>query len=139
MLFLESLGELRKSFEDIFVTKTPKDPDSFYMSVLISSLSKYENNISIGYINNYRCNQIRDTGSYFIIINSNFANAIFAISKTNKIDNGVVNKLCHSGDDINILWNPGEYPFLQFIKNKNDDKYHKSRKIDFFIKVITSF
>jgi hypothetical protein len=133
---MNSLGE---SFEDIFITKTSKDPESFYMSTSLSHLSKYENIIDIGYINTYRCNKIRDTGSYFIIINSKFSNAIFAISKTNIIDNGNINKLSHSGDDIDIIWNPGEYPFLQFVKNKNDDKYNKIKKLEFYIKVITSF
>lgn len=133
MSFFESLCE---SLDELFVKKSPEDPYSFRMS---KSLSKYENVLGVGYINKYYSNQIRDTGAFFIIINSNFSNSIFAISKTNKKENGIINKLCHSGDELNILWEPGEYPFLQFVKSKDKDKYKDVKKLDFYIKVTTSF
>jgi hypothetical protein len=136
--------------QESFNLKTAKDPESFYMSVRIPSLNVYlkETKIDIGYINTYYCKYIRDTGCYFIVINSKFSNVIFAISKTNKKDTGTINKITGSGDEINITWDPGEYPHLQYvINNKNniplpkvlDDKVDKTKKLELYIKVITSF
>ncbi len=130
MSFFFNIESLSESFGELFITKTPKDQDSFYMS---TNISKYEKT-GVGYINTYYCNTIRDTGAFFIIINSKFANAIFAISKTNRMDNGVINKLCNSGDDLDILWDQGEYPYLQFTCKDN-----KTKKLEFYIKVVTSF
>jgi hypothetical protein len=135
-MFFNISESLYETLDELFVKKLPEDPNSFYMS---KSLSKYENILDIGYINKYYSNKIRDTGAFFIIINSNFSNCIFAISKTNKIESGIINKLCYSGDELNILWEPGEYPFLQFIKSKDKDKYKDVKKLDFYIKVTTSF
>lgn len=126
-------------FEDTFNIKTAKDPESFCMSVRINPLSIHETKIDIGYINTYYCKYIRDTGTYFIIINSEFSNAIFAISKTNKIDTGVINKVSESGDKINIIWDPFEYPHVQYIINNKNNIYDKTKKLDLYVKVITSF
>ena len=127
MSFFFNIESLSESFGELFITKTPKDPGSFYMST----------NACGGYI---RDSIIRDTGAFFIIINSKFSNAIFAISKTNKIDNGTINKLCGSGNDLNILWEPGEYPYLQFVdKGNSKERYNKTKKLEFYIKVVTSF
>jgi hypothetical protein len=126
-------------FEETFNTKTAKDPESFCMSVRIPSLSIHESKIDIGYINTYYCKNIRDTGSYFIIINSKFSNAIFAISKTNRIDTGTINKVTESGDNINIIWDPCEYPHLHYVVNNKNNICDKTKKLDLYIKVITSF
>jgi hypothetical protein len=138
--------------QESFNLKTAKDPESFYMSVRIPSLK--ETKIDIGYINTYYCKNIRDTGCYFIVINSKFSNVIFAISKTNKKDTGTINKITGSGHEINITWDPCEYPHVQYvINNKNnihllDGKVplptmsldgDKTKKLELYIKVITSF
>jgi hypothetical protein len=128
-----------ESFGDVFNQKTAKDPESFHMSIRLPSISIIKKTIEIGYINSYYCKYIRDIGSYFIIINSKFSNAIFAISKTNKTDKGIVNKIVSSGDDINITWDELEYPYLQYIINNNNNVYDKTKRLDFYIKVITSF
>ena len=124
--------------EESFNLKTAKDPESFYMSARIPSLSTRKTEIGIGYINTYYCKNIKDTGSYFIIINSKFSNVIFAISKTNKKDAGTINKITGSGDEINIIWDPCEYPYLQYVTS-NNDIYDKTKKIELYMKVITSF
>lgn len=159
MTFLFNPEFYEETFSNIF---NAKDPDSFYMYVRVPPLSIHETKIDIGYINTYYCKHIRDTGSYFIIINSKFSNTIFAISKTNKVDNGTINKVCSSGDDINIIWDPFEYPLLQYtLSNSHSNShihshsnshsnsnshihshsnvYDKTKKLQLYIKIITSF
>lgn len=138
MTFLFNPEFYEETFSNIF---NAKDPDSFYMYARVPPLS-HETKIDIGYINTYYCKHIRDTGSYFIIINSKFSNTIFAISKTNKVDNGTINKVCSSGDDINIIWDPFEYPLLQYTlsnSNSHSNVYDKTKKLQLYIKIITSF
>lgn len=138
MTFLFNPEFYEETFSNIF---NAKDPDSFYMYARVPPLS-HETKIDIGYINTYYCKHIRDTGSYFIIINSKFSNTIFAISKTNKVDNGTINKVCSSGDDINIIWDPFEYPLLQYTlsnSHSHSNVYDKTKKLQLYIKIITSF
>lgn len=154
------------SFDEIFYPK-PIDKNTFQIVYPLDTCF-FKNNCTfdIGYINKYT----KDTGSYIIIINSNIIkqatffdsikksldwqdtlstnitdtnpNAIFCISKSNKLHNGSINKLSCSNssgqdervggqdtlnadlvetrvggqDSINIEWNPCEYPLLKYNK-----------------------
>ena len=140
------------SFDEIFYPK-PIDKNTFQIVYPLDAYF-YKNintTFDIGYINKYT----KDTGSYIIIINSNIVkqatffdslkkgldwqqstlltnaehdtdpNAIFCISKSNKLHNGSINKLSCSKnnssyeDSLSIEWNPCEYPLLKYNKYKN--------------------
>jgi hypothetical protein len=98
--------------------------------------------INIGYINNI--NNIKDCGSYIIIINSQNntgPSAIYCISRSNKLLSGNINKLSYSegicGDLVELIWNPGEYPLIKY-KYKyvyNSDETNVC-KLTFLIKII---
>ena len=123
---------IEESFNDLFHYSTPKDPET-----TVVSINSHEG--TLGYLTNYRFKNIRDVGSYIIIINSSISNAIFAISKTNKRDNGLIVNLCSTGNKLNLRWNPGEYPYLECEKYEYNKDRSKNKKIDFYIKIITSF
>lgn len=133
--------------------ETPEN--TFKIEFETDDISSFRKNINtiyhIGYINKY----IRDTGSFIVIINSdqqNSTNAIFCISRSNKLNQGYVNKLIGSNqnnneDNLEIDWNPGEYPRLVYNKcTKNVNRYDKSlndksnykSKIIFYIKIIST-
>lgn len=140
------------SFDEIF-NPTPQNKNSFKIEFETNNILSFHKNINttyhIGYISKY----IKDTGSFIIIINSdnqdkeNSVNAIFCISRSNKLNQGYVNKLTgsnqnNSEDNLNIEWNAGEYPCLIYNKcAKNINQYslcNKSSKIIFNIKVIST-
>jgi hypothetical protein len=95
--------------------------------------------LNIGYIK-------KDTGSFIIIINSKEKggpNAIYCISRSDISKSGTINKLVKSDgindDELELTWNPYEYPLLQirtklYLYNKNTNQ----NRIDFTVNVITT-
>jgi hypothetical protein len=74
-------------------------------------------NITIGYITTKYVPDIKDTGCYLIMINSQISegpNAVFCLSRSDKMKKGNVNILVSSdgkvGDKLDIVWNPMEHP-----------------------------
>lgn len=130
------------SFQELFVGKPKaRDDHSFIMDI---SVNKYRTIETVGYINSTRYSKMRDTGCYFIIVNSyesNGSNAIFCISKSDPYSVGTVRTLVESnntfGDTFELEWNPGEFPLLSYHYRKYD--HRSDRRIFFVIKVITSF
>jgi hypothetical protein len=75
--------------------------------------------IHIGYITSKYVPNIKDTGCYIIMINSQIndgPNAIFCLSRSDKTKKGIINTLVNSdgkvGDRLEIIWNPMEHPCI---------------------------
>jgi len=117
------------------------DNDSFIMEVKFEKYSKISN---IGYLTNKYYKNMKDIGSYIIIVNSNSdgPNAIYAISKANMMQDGYINILSSSpdinGNSLELEWNKGEYPLLKY-KSSTLVCNNDNNKLLFIIKVITSF
>jgi hypothetical protein len=123
--------------------KILKDNDSFIMEVKLENYSRISN---IGYITNKCYKNMKDVGSYIIIINCNIngingPNAIYAISKSNMMQDGCINILSNSpdinGNTLELEWNKGEYPLLKY--KASSLSLDSDNKLLFIIKVITSF
>lgn len=143
------------SFDEIF-NPTPQNKNSFKIEFETNNILSFHKNINTTYHISYISKYISDTGSFIIIINSDkqdkedSVNAIFCISRSNKLSKGSVNKLTGSDqnnneDNLSIEWNAGEYPCLIYHKcAKNINRYNslkfnnKSSKIIFYIKVIST-
>ena len=75
--------------------------------------------ITIGYITSKYIPNIKDTGCYTIMINSQISegpNGIFCLSRSDKSKKGEINTLVSSygkaGDRLEVIWNPMEYPCI---------------------------
>lgn len=75
--------------------------------------------ITIGYISTKYVPNIKDTGCYTIMINSQInegPNGIFCLSRSDKTKKGNVNVLTSSdgkvGDKLEVVWNPMEHPCI---------------------------
>jgi hypothetical protein len=135
-------------FDDFFQTP-PKveDPDSTLLYVKLpeqNTLFKYKHTLTISYLNKTRFKCIKDTGSFIVIINSkleNGPNAIYCISRSNKILPGIIKPLVQSSgvfeDTFELKWNPIEDPILNIITNPSNHK--DQTKLFFYVKIITSF
>jgi hypothetical protein len=73
--------------------------------------------MTIGYITSKYIPNIKDTGCYIIMVNSQIhegSNGIFCLSRSDKTKKGIVNPLVIShgkaDDKLEIVWNPMEYP-----------------------------
>ena len=134
-------------FYDLFYSQ-PKinDPESSLLCLRIpyDNLNiKYQNTFTIGYLRNNQFKCIKDTGSFIIIINSDFKdgpNGIYCISRSDISSNGTVKPLIESnnkfGDSFELIWNPFEYPKLN-IKTKLNN--YKDITLFFYVKITTSF
>lgn len=137
MLFPLSLFDVL--FDDN--SKILKDDESFCMEV---KLEKYSKISYIGYITNKYYKNMKDIGSYIIIVNSNLngPNAIYSISKSNMMQDGCISILSNSpdinGNTLELEWNKGEYPLLKY-KASSLVCDVTDNKLLFIIKVITSF
>jgi hypothetical protein len=122
-------------------SKIIKANDTFFMEV---KLEKYYKISYIGYITNKYYKNMKDIGSYIIIVNSNSngPNAIYSISKANMMQDGCINILSNSpdinGNTLDLEWNKGEYPLLKY-KASSLVCDVTDNKLLFIIKVITSF
>ena len=133
-------------FQDIsfFDTKNSSDPKSFMMTVDIDQNPRYTANFyyNVGYITNCKSKLMQETGSYIVIINSENGgpNAIYCISRSNKLETGNIKELIKSNgisnEMLDLEWNPYEYPLL---KLKTNQRYKETTSINFYIKIITSF
>lgn len=85
--------------------------------------------INIGYITTKYVQNIKDTGCFIIMISSQISegpNAIFCLSRSDKLKSGDINTLVSSlgkcGDKLDIMWNPMEHPCIllkhNFIKKQ---------------------
>lgn len=137
MLFPLSLFDVL--FDDN--SKILKDDESFCMEV---KLEKYSKISYIGYITNKYYKNMKDIGSYIIIVNSNLngPNAIYSISKANMMQDGCISILSNSadinGNTLELEWNKGEFPLLKY-KASSLVCDVTDNKLLFIIKVITSF
>lgn len=131
-------------FDDLFYTQ-PKtnDPESLLLCLRIPYQNKYKNNFTIGYLRNNQFKCIKDTGSFIIIINSDFIDGptgIYCISRSDSSLQGTVKTLVESnskfGDSFELLWNPLEYPILNINYNGKD---RNIKTLFFHVKIITSF
>jgi hypothetical protein len=100
-----------KSFELVkYVTE--KDLYTYNYDMRDSSYT-----MTIGYITSKYIPNIKDTGCYIIMVNSQInegPNGIFCLSRSDKTKKGIVNPLVIShgkaDDKLEIVWNPMEYP-----------------------------
>lgn len=91
---------------------------SFELVKYVTERGMYDyQNITIGYITSKYVRDIKDTGCYLIMINSQInegPNAVFCLSRSDKMKQGNVNTLVSSegkvGDKLDIVWNPMEHP-----------------------------
>jgi hypothetical protein len=138
-------------FDDIFYTQ-PKtdDPESSLLCLRIpydnSVDIKYINTFTIGYLRNNQFKCIKDTGSFIIIINSDFKNGpngIYCISRSDNLLSGTVKPLVESNgkfeDSLELTWNAGEYPRLNIRTKLSNYKDINIKTLFFYVKVITSF
>jgi len=96
-----------------YITQT----DIYEYDLSKASQSNFFCNVKIGYINSKCIKNMKDTGCYIIMIDSqekNGPNGIFCLSRSNNSKSGVINTLAASvgvnGDTLEIIWNPKEYP-----------------------------
>lgn len=126
------------------------DHDTYIIDIILNSNRTY----NIGYLTNKMFKNIKDTGSYIIMVNSrlnylnsyNYINddfngptAIYCISKSHKMQDGYINVLSKSADInenyIELEWNKGEFPLLKY---KSISKNTIEKKLRFKIKIITN-
>lgn len=125
------------------------DPDSFTMNITLKnnsdSLLRFlgHTTFSVGYINSTRTKNIKEIGSFIIIINSQTpggANGIFCISRSDKSKHGKIQELVKTDgvleDMIDLEWNPHEYPLLRAKLKTNQ---YKKSVISYNVKVISNF
>lgn len=75
--------------------------------------------LTIGYITSKYVQNIKDTGCYTIMVNSQISegpNAVFCLARSDKSKKGEINTLVSSvgkvGDKLEIMWNPMEHPCI---------------------------
>ena len=85
--------------------------------------------VMIDYITPKQVINIKDTGCYIIMINSqlsNGPNGIFCLSRSDKCNNGSVNTLVSSygkaDDKLEVVWDKDEYPCV-LLKHKFTNKH----------------
>lgn len=134
-----SLDLFTKLFQNEKVKKCENE-NSFMITLKLDRFYKVSNT---GYITNKFYKDIKDTGSYILIINSYLfkgPNAIYSISKGDIMQDGVVTVLSSSadinGNTLELEWNKGEYPSLKYISKKINNS---SKNLVFCINIITSF
>ena len=97
-----------KSFE---LVKYVTEKDLYTYNYDMRDLS---HTITIGYITSKYVSNIKDTGCYTIMINSQISegpNGIFCLSRSDKSKKGIINALVGKADDrLEVIWNPIEYP-----------------------------
>ena len=136
-------------FDEIFNNPTSDDPDVKILSLRVrnsnDSMLRYlgSTTLTISYLNNNKFT-IRDTGAYFVTINSYFKNgpnAIYCISRSVSSEQGIVKELVSSkggnGESFELDWNPYEYPVLSIKLKLND--YKQDQSLNFFVKITGSF
>lgn len=127
-----------------------KSDDIYIIDIILNSNKTY----NIGYLTNKMFKNLKDTGSYIIIVNSYFNDnnyyndinddfngptAVYCISKSHKMQDGYINALSKSTDInenyIELEWNKGEFPLLKY---KSVSKNTIKKKLRFKIKIITN-
>lgn len=95
----------------------------------------------VGYITTSKVDGLKDTGCLIVLVESSHEggpNGIFMLARSNKTQQGVVNRLCHSpggnGDELHIEWNPYEHPHV-LIRHKFQ-LYKPHQEMTFSIRVI---
>ena len=121
---------------NFFSSKTNNNKNSFEMIKSITEKELYEFNggtykdfyysVNIGYITSKYVPDIKDTGCYIVMINSqmdNGPNAIFCIARSDKSKSGIIQTLVSStgksNDRLELIWNPFEYPCILLKHNFN--------------------
>lgn len=140
---------------NFFNSKT-NDKNSFEMIKNVTEKELYEFNsgtykdfhysVNIGYITSKYVPDIKDTGCYIIMINSQMTegpNAIFCISRSDKSKSGNIQCLVESkgtsNDTLELVWNPYEYPSILLKHNFNRKQILKDSKelnLKYSIKII---
>jgi len=109
-------------FPDLF-NVSPKREKTFTVSI--------QPNLTVHacYVTNMYIDSMRDTGCYILMITtdkSDGPNGVFCLSKSNVHEMGKVNELASSigknNEKINVTWRPGEYPLIQYLNGKDNNK-----------------
>lgn len=133
----------------LFTFDTPQEPNSKVLTVQVKENSniflKYLPNtrLTISYLNNNLFKQIKENGSFIIIVNSKNPegpNGIYCISRSNNESQGTIKTLVDSkgkmGDILELVWNPYEFPKLSIVLRDNT---YKTTTLSFYVNVISSF
>ena len=106
-------------------------------SVVNLSIDILDDNRIVGFINK----NIRDTGAYMIIVNSDRidgANGIYCISRSDKSKYGMIKNMCEStgiyNERIDIKWDPYEYPKLVLRETRLNT--NKNVKLSYKVKIV---
>ena len=138
-------------FDNLFYTQSKTiDPESSILCLRIpydnSVNIKYKNKFTIGYLRNNQFKCIKESGSFIIIVNSNFKhgpNGIYCISRSDSLLQGTVKPLIESNgkfdDSLELIWNAGEYPILNIQTKLNNYKDMNITNLSFYVKIISSF
>lgn len=136
------------TFEELFNTNPSyhslDDHTSNIMSAKINE-KYFVNTTTIGYINNSRFKNIKETGCFIIMITSqdkSGPSAIYCIARSDILSKGNIKELIKSdgvnGDSLELEWDPYEYPLVLTKLNSNKRK-NQSQKITYLVKVISNF
>lgn len=130
-----------------FYESPPLDPDSKLLNVEVKENSniflKYlsSTSLTVSYLNNNLFKQIKENGSFILIINSKDPkgpNGIYCISRSNSSSSGTIKPLVESkgmnGEFLELEWNPYEFPKLNIVLTNN-----KHKRLSFYVKIISSF
>ena len=138
--------------DTLFTSHPPKsdDKDTVTLKIVLSDYKTHHPNyrghttFNMSYINSTKFPNIRDTGAFFVIVNSTErggANAIYCISRGDPSKSGDVNTLVKSNgikdSIIELSWQPFEYPVLSVDVKLYE--YPEKPTLYYYVRVISCF